>query len=108
MKNGKMVKVALLLDVYGRVLSEKQRDALDFYYNEDMSLSEVGEALGMTRQGVREALMRGEEKLFFFEERLKAAEKFEAYDDGMKRIAAFLENGDSEAALKTAKSFIAE
>ena len=60
----RFVKVGLLLDYYESVLSKKQFEALDMYYNKDMSLSEIGENLGITRQGVYEILKRGEEKLF--------------------------------------------
>lgn len=66
----RFVKVSLLLDYYESVLSKKQFDALDMYYNKDMSLSEIGENLGITRQGVYEILKRGEEKLFDLEEKL--------------------------------------
>ena len=72
--NDRFVQIGLLLDYYESVISKKQFDALDMYYNKDMSLSEIGENLGITRQGVYEILKRGEEKLFYLEEKLHCHE----------------------------------
>ena len=69
-KSNHFVTIGLLLDYYESVLSEKQFRALDMYYNQDMSLSEIGEDLNITRQGVYELLKRGEEKLLALEEKL--------------------------------------
>ena len=55
------VEISILLDLYGETLTEKQRSYLDCYYNNDLSLSEIAENEGITRQGVRD------EKLFFTE-----------------------------------------
>ena len=52
-----------LLDYYGALLSERQRDALNFYYNDDLSLSEIADEMGISRQGVRDAIKRGEAEL---------------------------------------------
>ena len=72
----KDMKVAYLLDFYGDLLTEKQRDSLDFYYNEDLSLGEIGANLGISRQGVRDNIKRAEAVLFEMEEKLGLAEKF--------------------------------
>lgn len=66
----KNVKVSILLQIYGKLLTEKQYTLLDDYYNNDYSLSEIGENLGITRQAVRDNLKKGEVKLFEFEEKL--------------------------------------
>ncbi len=52
-----------LLDYYGALLPERQRDALGLYYNDDLSLSEIADELGISRQGVRDAIKRGEAEL---------------------------------------------
>ncbi len=70
----RFVKIGLLLDYYESVISKKQFETLDMYYNKDMSLSEIGENLGITRQGVYEILKRGEEKLFDLEAKLHCHE----------------------------------
>ncbi len=82
----RFVKVGLLLDYYESVLSKKQFDALDMYYNKDMSLSEIGENLGITRQGVYEILKRGEEKLFELEEKLHCHELSQMCDGLRKAL----------------------
>lgn len=74
---GKDLNVSMLLDFYGELLTEKQADALDLYYNQDLSLSEISEHLSITRQGVRDNIKRGEKQLCDFEECLGLASKFE-------------------------------
>jgi len=64
------LNTSLLLDFYGNLLTEKQRDALDMYYNMDLSLGEIAEEIGVTRQGVRDAIKKGEERLLLFEEKV--------------------------------------
>ena len=53
---GKNFEISLLLDFYGDMLTEKQRDMVDYYYNDDLSLSEIAENEGITRQGVRDSI----------------------------------------------------
>ncbi len=64
------VEISILLDLYGETLTEKQRLYLDCYYNSDLSLSEIAENEGITRQGVRDAIKRAEALLFGMEEKL--------------------------------------
>ena len=73
----KDLNIGFLLDFYGDVLTERRRDALDFYYNNDMSLSEIAEEMGISRQGVRDLIKKAEEELFFYEEKLGLAKRFE-------------------------------
>ena len=56
-------EVSKLLDIYGALLPEKQRLLVEFYYNDDLSLSEIAENEGITRQGVRDSLKRAEQQL---------------------------------------------
>lgn len=62
--------VSELLDRYGVLLSDKQFRILDGYYNNDLSLSEIAENEGITRQGVSDFVKRGEAQLIEFEEKL--------------------------------------
>ena len=64
----KDLKLSALLDFYGPFLSEKQRNLLHHYYNEDLSLSEIAENEQITRQGVRDLIKRGELQLVRYEE----------------------------------------
>ena len=66
----KKVEVSMLLQIYGELLTEKQYRVIDYYYNEDLSLSEIAENEEITRQGVRDIIKKGEKKLFEYEEKL--------------------------------------
>ena len=66
----KNVKISILCQLYGKLLSEKQLEFIDDYYNNDLSLSEIAENHGITRQAVRDMLKKGEKKLFEYEEKL--------------------------------------
>ncbi len=70
----KDLKMSLLLDFYAGVLTEKQRQMLQLYYNEDLSLGEIAEGSGITRQGVRDTLKRGEATMTELENSLGFAE----------------------------------
>lgn len=69
MKNER-IRLSLLCDIYGSLLSEKQRNALELYCNEDLSLSEIAENTGISRQGVRDQLTHAETQLTFYEDAL--------------------------------------
>ena len=83
----KSYTVGMLLDFYGELLSGRQRQVADLYYNDDLSLSEVAEDCGITRQGVRDALKKAEEQLRGFEERLGLLQK---HLDGQQRLRTVL------------------
>ena len=65
----KAVYLSLLLDFYGELLTEKQREYADLYYNENLSLSEIAENDGISRQAVRDSLLRAEAVLRSTEEK---------------------------------------
>ena len=69
------IKISMLLEIYGKLLTEKQKNLLDDYYNKDLSLSEIAENENITRQAVRDLLKKGEKKLFEYEEKLGVMEK---------------------------------
>ena len=66
----KKVKVSILCDLYGKLLTDKQFEFVDDYYNNDLSLSEIAENNNITRQAVRDIIKKGENKLFEYEEKL--------------------------------------
>lgn len=71
----KKIEISILLDIYSNLLTEKQYDFLNDYYNNDLSLSEIAENEGITRQAVRDNLKKGENKLFEYEEKLSLMRK---------------------------------
>lgn len=66
----KPLEMSLLFDFYGETLTEKQRELFDLYYNEDLSLAEIAEYAGITRQGVRDSVKRAEHALHEMEQKL--------------------------------------
>ena len=66
----KNMEISLLFDFYGDMLTEKQRDVVELYYNDDLSLAEIAENEGITRQGVRDSIKRAEAQLLEMEDRL--------------------------------------
>ena len=66
----KNVKISILNEFYGNLLTQKQSDFIDDYYNNDLSLSEIAENENITRQAVRDIIKKGEKKLFEYEEKL--------------------------------------
>lgn len=71
----KNLELAFLLDFYGDVLTERTRSLLEMYYCDDLSLSEISENVGISRQGVRQAIKKGEEELLLLEEKLSLANR---------------------------------
>lgn len=66
----KKIEISMLCQLYGKLLTEKQLEFLNDYYNNDYSLSEIAENNNITRQAVRDIIKKGEKKLFEYEEKL--------------------------------------
>ena len=73
----KNLQIGYLLDFYGAILPQRKRDIMEYYYNDDLSLSEIAEHFGITRQAVRETVKKTEEELFFYEEKLGLRQRFD-------------------------------
>ena len=80
-KAGKDLGFSILLDYYGMVLTEKQRNILTEYYNDDLSLAEIAENYGITRQGVRDAIKHGEATLMEMEEMLTIIHRLDTQEE---------------------------
>ena len=80
--------ICRLIDVYGNVLSERQRDVVDLYYNEDLSLAEISENCGITRQGVRDAIKHAIDTLRSLEASLGFCAKSESISQLAAKISA--------------------
>lgn len=99
----KDMHVSLLLDFYGDILPERRYEMTSLYYNDDLSLSEIADICGISRQGVRDAVKKSELELRELEEKLGLAARFAAVraqlDDISKKIDDISENvGESESA----------
>ena len=71
------VRISILLEIYGKLLTEKQYEFMDYYYNQDLSLSEIGDNNDITRQAVRAILLKSKKKLEEYENLLKFMQKEE-------------------------------
>ena len=113
----KNLEIPFLLDFYGEMLTEKQRNCLAYYYEEDLSLSEIAENEGISRQGVRDSIKRAEAQLFDMEKRLglamkkgvdeivECADKINEYN---LNHTLSMEVNDNVARIKTLASFLKE
>lgn len=68
--------MTMLFDFYGELLTEKQREYFDLYHNEDLSLTEIAESAGISKQGVHDAIYRAEKTLFEIEEKTGIIQKW--------------------------------
>ena len=80
-------RMALLYDFYGDVLTERQKEFYDLYYNEDLSLSEIAENSGITRQRVRDVIVRAEAILTDLEDKTGLIKRFHAMHKQLQQIA---------------------
>lgn len=91
------VKLSILLEIYGKLLTEKQCDLLDDYYNSDLSLSEIAENQGITRQAVRDNLKKGEKNLLEYEDKLGIMKKNEVQQKMLDDIFETLNSISNES-----------
>ena len=105
----KNLHIAYLLDFYGEVLGERTRELLEMYYCNDMSLSEIADAVGITRQGARGGIKKGEEELLFLEEKLGLAARHRTLTERAERLSALavaMREGKSDVSVDTLLSEI--
>ncbi len=79
-------EMGYLLDFYGEVLTPKQREMLRQYYNDDLSLSEIGENFGITRQGARDAIKHGETTLKELEAKVGFAGRYRRVQEKLEEL----------------------
>lgn len=98
----KNMEFSYLLDFYGGALTEKQRNVMEQYYNEDLSLAEIAEQLSISRQGVRDSIKHGEATLLQLEEAVGAVARHRALAgqiEEMELLAKRLKYGSEEGNL---------
>ena len=100
----KDMTLPLLIDLYGQVLSDRKRELLDYYYNDDLSLAEIAEEIGISRQGVRELIKKAGEELMFYEEKLGLAKRFQLVEAQTEHLLSLMDKegvaGDVRKAAK--------
>lgn len=69
------IEISILLSLYGNLLTKTQKKYMESYYNEDLSLSEIGDNENITRQAVRTILVKSKSKLYEYEAKLKFMQK---------------------------------
>lgn len=87
MKN-QAYRMAMLFDFYGDVLTERQKEFYDLYYNEDLSLGEIAENYHITRQGVRDVIVRAEAILTDLEDKTGLIKRFHTMSQQLKQVYA--------------------
>ena len=82
----KNLEMGYLLDFYGEVLTDKQREMMSQYYHDDLSLSEIGENFGITRQGARDAIKHGESALLELEQKVGFAARYRRVQQTLEQL----------------------
>lgn len=86
----KHIEISMLVEIYGKLLTEKQYQVISDYYNEDLLLSEIAENNNISRQGVRDIIKKGESKLFEYEEKLQIMKKTQENEKTIQLILSQL------------------
>ncbi len=94
----KVIKMTLLYDFYGPLLTERQQKFFDLYYGNDYSLGEIAEHYGVSRQAVYDALKRAESVLANYENKLRLIDKFLLQSDKLAEVARLLEEPSESSA----------
>lgn len=92
------VELAWLMAFYGGMLTDKQREVLALHCEEDMSLAEIAQETGVSRQGVHDMLTRTAQRLTDMEEKLGVAARFRRMQNGLERCRALLQEKRYEEA----------
>lgn len=100
-----MVRKGRLLDIYGPLLTDRQRRCMEMYFDMDLSLSEIGEELQISRQGAYDMLRRASHSLESYEQRLKLLARSDAVRDKLEEAARLLET-DGPAAIEIVKHML--
>ena len=113
MKIDEVIQTSLLYDFYGSLLTDRQREVMELYYGENLSLSEIAAEFSISRQGVHDALKNAERALREYEQKLGLVEKFQQSREAIGAIDGMIEeliNGmrKPEAEVLTASQVTAE
>jgi hypothetical protein len=101
----KLTEINLLYDFYGQLLTERQRKFVELYYCHDLSLGEISEQFGVSRQSVHDILKRSGQALYRFEEKLGLVGKSLVQREQLARAMAHLDGG-SEADIRNVRQIL--
>ncbi len=96
----KDLSISVLMDFYGELLTDKQKDTLELYYDRDYSLAEIAEDMDISRQGVRDFIKRGEKQLYEFEEKLEMVKKYNSIKKRLSTLEKMVWGMKSDTFLK--------
>ena len=100
------IELAWLTAFYGGLLTDKQRQVLALHCEEDLSLAEIAQEAGVSRQGVHDMLTRAAQRLFDMEEKLGMAARFGRMEEGLEACRALLQEKRYDEAERTIESLI--
>lgn len=95
-----MMRKGRLLDIYGPLLTDRQRRCMEMYFDMDLSLSEIGEELQISRQGAYDMLRRASHSLENYEQRLQLLARSDVVRDQLEQAGRLLETGSPDAVEK--------
>ena len=99
----KNLEISFLLDFYGSMLTEKQRIMIEYYYNDDISLSEIAGILKISRQGVYDTLKRAEKIISDYDNKLQLLNKYEQNIKMLEKAEALIDNKEALSLIKKVK-----
>ncbi|MDK8253408.1 YlxM family DNA-binding protein [Dialister micraerophilus] len=103
----KIVQKGELLDIYGKLLTKRQRECLELYYDENLTLAEIAEHFNISRQAVHDAMRHGEEQLYTYEKELNIVTKRKERQNNVEKLKILL-SGKTDSRIETLLDFLSE
>lgn len=103
----KIVQKGELLDIYGKLLTKRQRECLELYYDENLTLAEIAEHFNISRQAVHDAMRHGEEQLYTYEKELNIVTKRKERQNNIEKLKILL-SGKMDSRIETLLDFLSE
>ena len=104
MKFDDITRQSLLYDFYGELLTERQKEVMELYNEENLSLAEIAEEFGISRQGVHDALHKAQKALEEYERKLGLVERFSATSEAISKISSQIDKTITMAVAETSES----
>lgn len=104
----KYVEVSMLWQIYGKLLTKKQNEVLNYYYNDNLSFTEIAELTKVSRQAVNDIIKKGESKLFEYEKILHIMKKSQENEKTIQQILSKLSEIEDDSSDKKIKKILDE